>query len=147
MKHFVLLGFAFLLTCSFDAHAQTAFNTSTIEGVWQVVDSNGDPIHYVEIYVKDDLYGGKIVKLFNEKNPEALRCTECRGDLKDKSVLGLTIITDMERGESKYGKGRILDYTKGSSSPCTIWMESENVIRVRSWWLFLFKTYSWYRIS
>ncbi len=146
MKYWTVFAIIFLIECS-NGYAQTAFNLSTIEGLWQVVDSNGDPMHYVEIYEKNNLYFGKITKLFNEKNPEQLLCRQCPNQRKNKPVLGLHIITDMERGRTKYGKGHILDYKKGRSSPCTIWMESADVIKVRSWWLFLYKTYVWYRIS
>ena len=147
MKDCTLYLIIFFLGCSLSSQSQTAFNLSTIEGLWQVVDSNGDPDYYVEIYEKDDNFYGKITKLFNREEPELLRCSNCDGDNQGQLIIGLDIITDMERGPTKYSKGRLLDYQKGRYSPCTIWMENEDIIRVRSWWLFFYKTAVWYRIS
>lgn len=147
MKHSGLL--TLLLCCMLfqKGVAQTIFNTSTIKGVWQVVDASGKPLHYVEIYEENDRFFGKIVELFQVETPEDLKCTACHNELKNQPVLGLPILTNMERGRTKYSKGHIMDYQKGNYSPCTIWMESENVIKVRSWWLFLYQTRVWYRIS
>jgi uncharacterized protein (DUF2147 family) len=112
----------------------------------QVVGSNRDPSYYVETYENNDNFHGKTTKLFNTKEPGLLKCKSCDGDQKDQFVIGLDIINDMERGGTKYSKGRILDYKKGNYSPCTIWMENEDIIRVRSWWLFFYRTAIWYRI-
>ena len=147
MKYCTVYSIIFFLSYVPSVNAQTAINLSTIEGLWQVVNSKGDPIHYVKIYEKEDKYYGKITKLFNKKNPQKLLCSQCDDEQKNKPVIGLRIIDNMERGRTKYAKGRILDYQKGRSSPCTIWMVNEDVIKVRSWWLFLYKTTVWYRIS
>lgn len=146
MNSKAIFFFLFFIVNSFLTTAQTVINLATIVGEWQVMDSKGNPAYYVEIKEKDGLYIGVISNVLNSKNPEKIICTQCSGQLKNKSVLGLSILTNMERGETKYGKGYLLDYEKGNSSPCTIWMESEGVIKVRTWWLFLYRTHAWYRV-
>ena len=131
----------------FNASAQVSFNHQNIIGVWKVESSKGVPLYAVEIVNEKDRYFGKVVEVFNDKGNSMLTCVKCQGDLKDAPLVGLEVLSDMVEGRVKYANGRFLNFLNGDSSPCTIWMVNESIIKVRSWWLFFYRTYSWYRIS
>jgi len=48
----------------------------------------------VEIFEKNGLYYGKIVKLLLD--PADSLCTNCKGDLKNKPVLGMVILKGLK---------------------------------------------------
>ena len=127
-----------LLLVSFFATAQP------IVGKWKTIDDNtGKARSVVEIYEKDGEYFGKIVKLFREpgedQNPT---CDECKGKLKGQPIIGMEIITDMEKDGDEYEDGQILDPENGKTYDCKMWIE-DGKLRVRGYLLFFYRTQTW----
>lgn len=68
----------------------------------------------VEIYEENGKYYGKILKLINppdgNMNP---MCVKCKGNLKNKPVVGLVIIKDMVKNGHIFSRGTILNPENG----------------------------------
>lgn len=95
-----------------------------IVGKWQTIDDNdGSKKSIVNIFkASNGKYYGKIEHLF--KDPEKL-CTECDGQLKNKPVMGMTIINNMVVKKNELTGGTILDPKNGKVYHCTISYDKE----------------------
>ena len=101
-----------------------------IVGVWKTVDEKtGEAKSLVRIYKEGNgKYYGKIEKLL--QNPDAL-CVNCKGDNKDKPILGMVIINDMKEKGDKLDGGTILDPANGEKYNVTISLEKDGRLKVR----------------
>jgi uncharacterized protein (DUF2147 family) len=92
---------------------------SQITGKWKTIDDNdGSTKSIVYIFkATNGKYYGKIEHLF--KNPDK-KCTECQGANKDKPILGMMVVNDMEEKNGKLTGGTILDPNNGKVYRCTI---------------------------
>lgn len=92
---------------------------SQIVGKWKTIDDNdGSTKSIVYIFkATNGKYYGKIEHLF--KNPDK-KCTECHGANKDKPILGMMVVNDMEEKNGKLTGGTILDPNNGKVYRCTI---------------------------
>ena len=64
--------------------------TPTAAGLWEKLDSSGQPEAKFRIMDCNGLYQGKIVEIFprpGEDDPSTFRCTECEGEQKDAPVM------------------------------------------------------------
>lgn len=118
----LLLTFAFLVASPIFAQS--------IVGKWKTIDDETNKAKsVVEIYKGGDgKYYGKITKLFREpgedQNP---KCTECKGNKKNKPIIGMIIITGMEKDGDKYDDGEILDPASGNVYDCKMWRDGKNL--------------------
>jgi hypothetical protein len=88
----------------------------TAAGLWEKLDSSGQPEAEFQIMDCNGLYQGKIVKIFPRpgEDPSTFRCTECEGEQKNALVVGLTLVKGMRREGLDYRDGTILDPRDGS---------------------------------
>ena len=88
----------------------------TAAGLWEKLNSFGQPEAEFRITDCNGLYQGKIVKIFPRpgENPSTFRCTECEGEQKNAPVVGLTLVKGMRRVGLDYRDGTILDPRDGS---------------------------------
>ena len=123
MKHLLFLSF---LLCPFLAFSQV----SNIIGSWKTIDdATGEAKSIVRIYKgTDGKYYGKIEKLF--QNPDG-KCDKCKGENKDKPILGMVIITDMKEKGDKLDGGTILDPANGEKYYATISYEKDGRLKLR----------------
>ena len=112
MKKLVCL---FILFLPFSVFSQV----NNIVGSWKTIDDKtGEEKSIVRIYKDTDgKYYGKIEKLF--KNLDR-KCENCKGDLKDKPILGMIILTEMKEKSDKLDGGYILDPENGEKYNATI---------------------------
>ena len=119
-----------------------------VTGTWKTIDDNsGDAKSFVEIFEGDDgKIHGKIIKILNPEKHD-VRCTECKGDDKDKLVRGMTFIRGLEKDGDEYSGGTILDPENGKHYKCLIALESPNKLKVRGYigFEFLGRTQYWLR--
>ncbi|MCB0496538.1 MAG: DUF2147 domain-containing protein [Cyclobacteriaceae bacterium] len=116
----------------------------SIVGKWKTIDDEtGKPKSIVEIFMKDGKAYGKIVKLFREpgEDPDPI-CDDCTDYRKDQKVIGMTIITDMEKDGDEWEDGEILDPKNGKVYDCRLWVE-DNKLMVRGYIAFFFRTQTW----
>jgi uncharacterized protein (DUF2147 family) len=107
---------ALLLIAASSASPLARVGNPTAEGLWERLDSSGNPEAEFRITDCNGLYQGKIVKIFPRpgEDPSTLRCSECEGDQKNAPVIGLTFIKGMRREGLEYRDGTILDPRDGS---------------------------------
>lgn len=124
-------------------------NAQSVFGKWKTIDDEtGDPKSIVEIYEQEGQVYGKIVEILNKDRQDA-KCTECDGENKDKPILGMVIIEGLEKEDDAYEGGTILDPNKGKEYKCKIWVDEENnnMLNVRGYIAFLFRTQEWFRVK
>ncbi len=121
-----------------------------ITGVWKTVDEESGIVKsHVEIFEKDGKYYGKVLKVLDPEAPETPLCISCDGDLKDAPIEGLVIINDLEAKGKVYKNGTVLDPENGKSYDCKIWLNEDNpdLLMVRGYILFLYRTQTWVRLK
>ena len=74
-------------------------------------------------------------------------CTKCGDDRKDQRVLGMQIVRNMIAAGDEWGDGTICDPKNGRVYECKMWFDEDepNVLKVRGYWGFLYRTQEWVR--
>jgi uncharacterized protein (DUF2147 family) len=129
---------------SFSVYSQGVF------GKWKTIDDRtGNPKGIINIYEKDGLMYGYVEKIL-EKGKENAKCTKCDGELKDKSVIGMEIITAAEhKGDGEWKGKRLFDPEQAMTFRCKIWLnpENPNELKVRGYLAFIYRTQTWLRVG
>ena len=130
----------FLVILPFIAPAQS------ITGKWITVgDETGKDKSIVEIYERDGLYFGKVLKILPGEGVDTdPLCRECPEDdpRYNKKVVGMEIIKDMKKDGTEFTGGTILDPKVGKIYKCKLWTEGP-VLNVRGYWGPFFRTQTW----
>lgn len=118
-------------------------------GKWKTIDDETEkPKSIVEIYETNGKLHGKVVQLFREpgEDPDPL-CDKCSGNKKDKRILGMEILWDLQKDGDEWNGGEIMDPNNGKTYDCYIELESADKLRVRGYLGFslLGRTQYWYR--
>ena len=122
----------------------TTVSAQSIVGKWKSIDDEtGKPKSVVEIFEKNGKVYGKIIKLFRDPSEDQDPvCDKCEDDRKDKKIIGMEIIRDMEKDDSEWEDGTIMDPKKGTVYDCKLWLEGGN-LKVRGYVLFIYRTQTW----
>ena len=147
--NFRMKNTVYLLAFSFTLLVSNSILAQDIVGVWKTIDDNNEgPKSYVELYRKDGKVFGKIIEIFN---PEARdrSCTECKGDDKDKKLIGFDLIKNMERDDDEYSGGTVTDPENGKIYRAKIWLDEDdpNTLFIRGYIAFLYRTQRWIRLE
>jgi uncharacterized protein (DUF2147 family) len=129
--------------------AYTGINAQAVTGKWKTIDDeSGKPKSIIEIYQENGKYYGKIVELLTEKNKDGI-CRTCETKYKDKNIIGLVILKDLEKDGDEYGDGEITDPKNGKTYSVYIKLEEPNKLKVRGYIGFslLGRTQYWYRVE
>jgi len=121
----------------------------TVVGKWKTIDDEtGEAKSIVEIYQQNGKIYGKVVDILNPEKRNNL-CVKCKGNRKDKPVLGMQIIDGLTKDDDEYSGGKILDPEKGKEYRCKIWLDAEdkNKLYVRGYVAFFYRTQNWYRMQ
>jgi len=140
MKYLVFTMMAFFMVLG-DADAQ-------ITGLWKSTDHiDNTERSIVKIFEKNGKIYGTVEKLL----PAATitHCKGCEGELKNKSLIGMTILTDLKISGEKAVEGKILDPSNGKWYSCDIELDSRDKLKVTGYIGFpLFgKTMYWNRVK
>ena len=97
-----------------------AQSTSPI-GLWKSIDDRtGKPTAIIRITEIEGRFQGRIEKVFPEPGESANPvCSECKGELRDQPVVGMTILTELRHIGDEYADGQILDPDSGKLYRCT----------------------------
>lgn len=128
---------------------------STITGIWKTVadegPDKGKETSYIEIFEKNGAYFGKITKLLLK--PQDTLCDKCKGDLKNKPVVGMINMQDMkktgnmdEEFGAEYAGGTIMDPENGKTYKCKMWVKGD-VLTTRGYIGFFYRTGQWFRLK
>lgn len=128
----------------------TAFGQSCI-GKWITIDDETlKEKSVVKLYKKDGIMYGRIEMLFPEEGREDdPKCTECKGSLKNKPVIGLLIISGMKWNGSEWAGGTIVDPENGVKYKAKIWLDAKNNnrLKVRGYVGLFYRTQTWVRVK
>lgn len=130
-----------ILTISLSVNSQTIF------GKWNSTnDDTGEVDSVVEIYEKEGKAYAKIIEIKDPERQNAV-CTECKGENKGKPILGLEILTGLEKDDDEWSGGKILDPRNGKVYKCYIELVEPNKLKLRGYIGFslLGKTKYWER--
>ncbi|MEL7121766.1 MAG: DUF2147 domain-containing protein, partial [Bacteroidota bacterium] len=142
--HFTLtIGLIFLLNI---INLNINFAQSEILGTWKSIDDNtGEAKSHIQLFKKGDKLFGKITQLL-EAAQDAV-CESCKGKLKDKPLLGMEVIWDMEAEGNQWKGGTIIDPETGNKYKCKLWVE-DGVLKVRGiHWTGIYRTQEWQRVD
>lgn len=118
-------------------------------GTWVTTDDKRNVnIAHVEIFKKDGKLHGKVIRLLPEARTRT--CSGCSGDLKGKSIEGMTMIWDVQPEDDKYWSGgKLLDPNSGRKYDCSIWLDSDDTLKVRASFgiSLLGRTQTWNRLK
>lgn len=104
-----------LLTVSAGTLLSTAVFAASLNGTqWQTVDEKtGEKKAIVQLNESSGQVTGKIIKVLDSKNAKAL-CEKCTGNLKNKPIEGLQILTGLRAdGDKQWSNGRLVDPETG----------------------------------
>ncbi|WP_299799970.1 DUF2147 domain-containing protein [uncultured Maribacter sp.] len=138
------------LTILFTVFITMSISAQSVFGKWKTIDDRtGLPKGVIEIYKKEGKMYGKVVKIL-EEGQEGRICDKCDGELKDKPVTGMEIITDGELHDDGEWKGkRLFDPEQAMTFRFKIWLnpENENELKVRGYLAFIYRTQTWIRVE
>ena len=137
------ITFLMLLFFAVSLQAQHA----TIFGQWKTIDDEtGKAMSIIEIYKKDGKVFGKIIDILNPADRDKT-CIYCKGEDYDKPLIGLDIIKNLEKDDDEYEGGTIFDPEKGKEYKAKLWIDEDdkNILNVRGYIAFLFRTQQWIR--
>lgn len=123
----------------------------SIEGQWKTIDDEtGKAKSVVDVKLKDGKLYGEIIKLYrNTDEDQDPICEECTDHRKGKKVIGMTIITALEKDGIEWeADDAILDPNNGKIYDCKVWVDEDNsdILNVRGYIGFVYRTQNWQRV-
>lgn len=123
MKRFNIVIF---ILCSAVAYGQS------IIGQWETYDDKtNEKKAIIEIYTVGDLYFAKIVKSYS--SPENSLCNSCKGDKRNKPIIGMDFIENLKKEGDVFKGGTIMDPENGETYNCFIKLLNKNKLKVRGY--------------
>jgi uncharacterized protein (DUF2147 family) len=116
-------------------------------GTWKTIDEkSGNVVSEVQLTEQGGKITGKITGLTepNDKSGKPKTCTACKGEDKDKPIVGLVIIKDLKQEGDRLKGGTILDPEDGKVYKAELWTE-EGKLKVRGYLGPFYKTQTWVR--
>ena len=129
----------------------TAWAQMTPVGVWRSIDEKeGTPKAEVNITETGGVVTGKVQALLRKGADPNQLCTECKDELKDKPMVGMTLISGVKKVEGKdvWEGGKILDPENGKTYNVRLTpVEGGAKLEVRGSILFIGRTQTWVRAN
>ena len=119
-----------------------------IEGSWKTIDDNtGKPRSIIVIYKNKGQWFGKIERVLDEVEKDKV-CVACKGEDYNKPIEGMVILKGLEKDKDQYENGTIMDPENGKTYRCKIWIDADkpDILNVRGYITFLYRTQQWIRI-
>lgn len=86
-------------------------------GLWRTFDLKNNARSIVRFYQVDNEFRADVVKILINVGE---RCNKCRGELKNKPYLGMTIIQGLKAKGNNWANGQVLDTDSGNTYSCSI---------------------------
>lgn len=109
-----------------------SINSQTIFGKWNSRSDAGVVDSVLEVYEKNGKAYAKVVEILNPARKEAL-CVDCEGEFKDKPILGLDILSGLEKDDDEWSGGKIIDPRNGNTYKCYIKLVKHNKLKLRGY--------------
>ncbi|MGB7387481.1 MAG: DUF2147 domain-containing protein [Pseudomonas neustonica] len=104
-----------LLLCTLFTCSVAWADNNSPAGLWKSIDDNsGNARALIRIVEQQGSLRGTIEEVFPQPGREAhTTCEKCEGDDKGAPIVGLTILTGLEKQGDEYTNGKILDPENG----------------------------------
>ncbi|MCH2033505.1 MAG: DUF2147 domain-containing protein [Tenacibaculum sp.] len=125
----------------------TTVSAQSIFGKWENRDEEtGKVDSVIEVYEKEGKAYAKIVEITDQNRQDAV-CDKCSGKNKDKKILGMNILTGLEKDGDEWSGGKILDPKNGKKYKCYIQLVETDKLKIRGYIGFslLGRTAYWFR--
>lgn len=110
-----------------------AMYAQTIFGKWNSFDEDTEEKESViEVYQKDGKAYARIIEILNPERKDAT-CFKCKGKRKDEPILGMDILTGLEKDDDEWSGGKILDPKNGKEYKCYIKLLDDNTLKLRGY--------------
>lgn len=120
----------------------------SIVGVWSMPilkgKDKGKERAQVEIFEKNGVYSGKIVKL--SALPANALCKACKDERKNKPLMGMLLLWDLKKEAGRY-LGKVYDFDEGKEYKCSLTQVSPNKLMVTASLLFFSESHYWMRVK
>ena len=148
MKNTFVFVIAVFTLFAFSGLLQAA--ESSIVGVWSLPilkgKDKGKERSNVEIFEKDGVYYGKIVKLTTA--PADAICTKCKKDRKDKPLMGMLVLWDLKKEAGRYVEGKVYDVDEGKDYKCSATVVSQDKLKITACLLLgICESHYWTRVK
>lgn len=123
--------------------------SQSIFGKWYSTNETTGKIDAViEMYKKNGKAFAKVLDIKDLKHKNAL-CELCKDANKNKPILGLNILSGLEKDNQEWSGGRILDPRNGKDYRCYIKLIDKNTLKIRGYIgiSLIGKTAYWTRIT
>ena len=123
-KYFLLI---FILCITIPSFSQTIF------GKWNSFNEETNKVESViEVYEKDSKAFAKIISIKDPSRSSA-KCVECNGKRKNAPILGMNILTGLNKDGNEWSGGKILDPKNGKEYKCYIQLLDKNTLKLRGY--------------
>jgi uncharacterized protein (DUF2147 family) len=95
-------------------------------GVWIATDDHDVAISMTQTYVAGGKLNARIVKLLSPHSNQKEICVACKGENKNKPLVGLTYIWGLTSKDGKWINGHLLDINTGKTYNCDISVSDDN---------------------
>lgn len=150
IKKYISVGL-FLVTLLMSAFVFA--DTNSPVGFWKTIDDvTGKPKSILKISeAPDHTLSGQIIKIFPRPGKDQNEvCEACKGDLHNKRIVGMVILTGMTLDGDKWSGGRIMDPLNGKFYRCIIRvMNGGKELSVRGYigLPIIGRSQTWYRVA
>lgn len=127
-------------------------NTS-FEGYWKTIDDSTEELKsIVKVWKENGELKGQIIKIFPKpgEDPDPV-CDKCKGEKKDKKVIGMIFMWQFVKDEDRWVDGKILDPENGKVYHCSLELaDGGKKLKVFGYIKIIFKigrTQTWLRAS
>lgn len=110
----------------------STMNAQTIFGNWLSKNKDGTIDSVIKVYKKDGKVVAKIIEIKDTSRQNAV-CELCEGKNKNKPILGLNILTGLEKQDDEWSGGTILDPRNGKVYQCYIELVKPNKLKLRGY--------------
>jgi len=118
-------------------------------GQWNTVDEKTGKVRStVEVYDQDGKIFAKITGLSEPDDAQGKpkTCTACKGDDKDKPIVGLVIVKGLSPSGDRYKDGTILDPEDGKVYKAELWVE-DGKLKVQGYLGMFYRTQTWIKAN
>lgn len=122
-----IFSFVFFLLATISGNAQSIF------GKWHSFDEETNKVESViEIYQKNGKAYAKIIEITDPIRRDAT-CLKCRGEKKNKPILGMGILSGLTKDNDEWNGGTILDPKNGKEYKCYIKLLDNSTLKLRGY--------------
>lgn len=118
------------------AQPATPENGPSPVGLWRITDGPAkEPVSLIAITEREGKLVGTVMRVMRSSQGEHPICHACKGHLKDKAVVGMTILWDLTQEGTKrvWSGGSVLDPAIGQTYRCKMTLKDQDTLEVRGY--------------